>query len=199
MAEVVPEKVRSEVAELGRRIRGLRAERGWTLDELARRSGVTKSYLSRLEDGDRQPSIATLLSLAGAFGIPMPALFEAQRPEENCSIVRAEEASAREGNGLLYTPLTSGALPFNMQPIRVTVSAERTGDELYRHDGEEWLYVLSGRLRLILGEDTHELAPGDAAHFDARMPHRLAALGGRDVELILVACAVPKRLLSTYF
>lgn len=198
MAEVVPEKVRSEVAEMGRRIRDLRASRGWTLDELARRSGVTKSYLSRLEDGDRQPSIATLLSLSDAFGISIQVLFEAQRAAETCSIIRAEEAAVREGNGLFYASLTGGALPYSMQPIRVTVPADRTGDELYRHDGEEWLYVLSGHLRLILGEDTHELSPGDAAHFDARTPHRLVASGERDVELILVACAVPKRLLSTY-
>ena len=85
-----------------------------------------------------------------------------------------------------------------MQPIRVTVPADRTGDEMYQHDGEEWLYVLSGTLRLALADQTQVLHPGDAAHFDARTPHRLSALDGHDAELILVACAGPRMLLDSY-
>jgi quercetin dioxygenase-like cupin family protein len=85
-----------------------------------------------------------------------------------------------------------------MQPLRVVVSADRTGDEMYQHDGEEWLYVLSGSLRLSVGGETLHLNPGDAAHFDARAPHRLAAGGEADVELILVACAAPRSLLDSY-
>ncbi len=199
MSQPLETLVRSELAELGGRIRGLRAQREWTLDELAKRAGLSKSYLSRLEDGERQPSLAALLSLGQAFGVALAALFPPDRSAaEDCVIVRAADAVARAGSGLSYTPLSSGARPSQMQPIRVTVPARRTGDERYRHEGEEWLCVLSGRLRLTLADETHDLGPGDCAHFDARLPHRLTALGGKDAELILVACAAPRLLLQSY-
>ncbi len=168
------------------------------MDDLAKRAGLSKSYLSRLEDGERQPSIAALLSLAQAFGLTLSTLFEPEPRTALCAIVRAEGGPQRQGNGLRYTPLSHQTRPAGMHPILVVVPADRTGDEQYRHEGEEWLYVLSGTLRLSLAEDTHDLAPGDAAHFDARVPHRLAALNGEDVRLILVACTAPKELLGSY-
>ena len=103
-----------------------------------------------------------------------------------------------QGNGLAYAPLSHHSTSSSMQPIRVIVPAQRCGTELYRHEGEEWLYVLSGCLSLSLAETAYQLSPGDAAHFDARLPHRLAAEGGQDAEIILVACAAPRRLLSSY-
>lgn len=194
---VTAQQSENQVAQLGERIRMLRVNRGWTLEQLATRARLSKSYLSRLEDGDRQPSIAALLSVAQAFGVSLHALFEPPDAEAG-AVVRAGASPAIEGNGLTYRPLTNGSFPSSMQPIKVTVPASRTGDELYRHDGEEWIYLLSGRLRLMLGEDSFDLAPGDSAHFDARQGHRLVALGAQDAELIIVACPTFGRLLSTY-
>lgn len=198
MAPTAENLTRAEIASLGERLRSLRAGREWTLDELARRSGLSKSYLSRLEDGDRQPSIAALLSLAQAHGLPLASLFGQAESKSACSIVRAGQSPVQQGNGLHYIPLSQAGSMRSMQPIRVIVPAERAGDELYRHDGEEWLYVLSGTLRLTLAGETLLLSTGDAAHFDARAPHRLAAEGARDAEVILVACAAPRALLDTY-
>ncbi|MBV9850812.1 MAG: helix-turn-helix transcriptional regulator [Armatimonadetes bacterium] len=199
MAAVADRLTQSELSSLGARLRALRTGRGWTLDDLAHRAGLSKSYLSRLEDGGRQPSIAALLSLAQAHGLPLASLFgTAEESSRRCAIVRADEAAPQRGNGLTYTPLSRAGRAADMQPIRVTVPADRAGDEMYQHDGEEWLYVLSGTLRLALADETHTLHPGDAAHFDARIPHRLSALDGRDAELILVACAGPRMLLDSY-
>ena len=189
----------TQTETLGARLRALRAGRGWTLDELSRRAGLSKSYLSRLEDGGRQPSIAALLSLAQAHGRPLAALFGSEEAaKSSCSIVRAGEAAQQQGNGLRYTPLSQASQAVSMQPIRVLVPADRAGDEMYQHDGEEWLYVLSGTLRLTLAGETLRLGPGDAAHFDARAPHRLAAEGADDADIILVACAAPRSLLGSY-
>lgn len=199
MTAVADRLTQTELSSLGGRLHALRAGRGWTLDELARRAGLSKSYLSRLEDGERQPSIAALLSLAQAYGLSLASLFS--QTEENsrrCAIARAEDAAPQEGNGLRYTPLSQAGHTANMHPIRVTVPTDRDGDEMYRHDGEEWLYVLAGTLRLALADETHVLHPGDAAHFDARTPHRLSALDGHDAELILVACAASSTLLGSY-
>ena len=187
------------VSRLGTRLRDLRTGRGWTLDELARQAGLSKSYLSRIEDGERQPSLASLLSLTQAYGIALAALF-AEPAEENvhCTVLRAGALPAQRGNGLTYTPLSNLQHEAGMQPIRVTVPARREGDEMYRHDGEEWLFVLSGTLRLALADEVYTLRPGDTAHFDAWVPHRLSALHGTDADLILVACAAPRVLLDSY-
>ena len=113
-------------------------------------------------------------------------------------MLRGGSVPAQAGNGLKYTPLSLPNEAMSMQPIRVVVPAGREDGEGYRHDGEEWLFVLSGALRLALADETHTLHPGDTAHFDARVPHRLSALNGTDAELILVACASPRALLSSY-
>ena len=115
-----------------------------------------------------------------------------QQPASCATSCRGNEihSGLQRGNGLFYTSLAGGNRTTSLHPIRVTVPA-RQGDLLYQHDGEEWLYVLSGQLVLILADEEHVLQPGDAAHFDARTPHRLSAKGGGDAEIILVACAAP--------
>jgi quercetin dioxygenase-like cupin family protein len=76
---------------------------------------------------------------------------------------------------------------FNVQPIRVKISPSRRGNEHYQHDGEEWIYVLEGKLTLSLVGKTYDLEKGDAAHFESRLPHRLIARGGREAEVLVVA------------
>ncbi|MGO8670605.1 MAG: helix-turn-helix domain-containing protein [Capsulimonadaceae bacterium] len=185
--------------EFAQRLRDLRCSRGWTLDEAARRANMSKSYLSRLEEAARQPSIASLLGLARAYGIPVGDILDGgRRTSPGRVVVRAGELPVRQGNGLYYQMLSSSPQMSGLQPVRVTVPADRSGDELYEHDGEEWLHVLSGTLELVLSDNTYVLVRGDSAHFDARIPHRLRALDGTDAELILVACSAPRPMLDTY-
>jgi transcriptional regulator with XRE-family HTH domain len=182
-----------ELVSLGERLRALRAAKGWTLDELAERSGLSKPFLSRLESGSRQPSIAAVLTLARAYGVPMGSLFDSHQEDESCLVIHAGSTTLRRGNGIEYLPL-SGASRFNLQPMRAMISPLRPGAERYQHEGEEWLYVISGRLKLQVGEKEYELQIGDAAHFDSRQPHRLDALDGKAAEVILVACPIPTTL-----
>lgn len=198
------DRAHAEMAWLGVRLRDLRTGRDWTQDELARRAHLSKSYLSRIEDGDRQPSLASLLSLAQAFDVPLASLFTVpaaqmtDAEEAACVVLRAGTLPPQAGNGLKYTPLSRPEQAASMQPIRVVVPTGREDGEMYRHDGEEWLFVLSGTLRLALVGKAYTLYPGDTAHFDARVPHRLSALNGADAELILVACASPRALFGSY-
>jgi transcriptional regulator with XRE-family HTH domain len=187
-----------ELTDLGKTLRELRVRSGWTLEELAQKVSLSKSYLSRLEEGDRQPSLAALLALSRAFDVSLGALFPEGRERRETVVARCEEGRAQTGNGLTYTPLSRRSPPVGMQPMRVIVSANRIGDEQYQHEGEEWLYVLSGTLQLTLSSETYTLRPGDAAHFDAREPHRLAALYGKDADLIIVACSTPRSLFDSY-
>lgn len=185
-------QVKSQLCSFGARLRELRCQRGWTLQEVACRSGLSRAFLSRLESGDRNVSIAAALTLAGIFDVSLASLFESPLAKDPCVIVRGAEAVAQHANGLTYVGLSQAGRFFNLQPIKVTVPVSRCGDEHYHHDGEEWIYVLSGLLTLSLAGRTYALAPGDAAHFDSRLPHRLIAAGPEDVEVLLVASPVAR-------
>ena len=187
-----------ELAGLGARLRKLRGERGWRLEDLAERTGLSRAYLSRLEGGERQPSLGSLFGVARAYDVPFSSLFEPEPEAEEVVVVRAADGEAHRGNGLLYSRLSGGGWAFNLQPLRVVVPAGREGGALYRHEGEQWMYVLSGRLRFEIAGEEVVLGEGDAAHFDADRPHRFEALDGHDAEAIVVACAVPYLLLKSY-
>jgi len=193
-----PDQLQADLARVGARLRRLRRERGWRLEDLAERTDLSVAYLSRIEGGERQPSLTALFAIAQAYGVPFSALFEPEQETEDCVVVRATERTTQRGNGLLYSRLSSSSWHFNLKPLRVVVPAEREADVIYQHEGEQWLYVLSGRLRLELADEGFVLEPGDAAHFDSSKPHRLEALDGRDAEVILTACSVPYLVLRSY-
>jgi transcriptional regulator with XRE-family HTH domain len=184
---IVRDPVQIQLDSFGVRLKELRLQRGWTLQELADQSGLSKTFVSRLETGDRQASIAAVLTLARIFGVSLASMFESQLATEPCLIVRRAEAVSKSANGLTYTPLSSADRFFNLQPIKLSVSPTRKGNEHFHHEGEEWIYILSGRLTLSLAGKTYDLEPGDAAHFDSRLPHRLIARGPHDAEVLLVA------------
>jgi len=184
--------IESQLEDFGSRLKSLRDGRGWTLEELSERSGLSKPYLSRLETADRQPSIAAVLTIARVFSVPVGSLLEDSSPRESCVVVRGKTLAIRSSNGLTYAPLSNAARFANLQPLKLTVSRNRAGSEQYQHEGEEWVYVLGGRLRITVAGTDHELEPGDAAHFDSRQPHRLTALGNKDAEVIVVACPLPE-------
>jgi quercetin dioxygenase-like cupin family protein/DNA-binding XRE family transcriptional regulator len=176
---------------LGSRMHSMRESRDWTLDELAERTDLSKAYLSRLEGGDRQPSFAALCAIAKAFQVSVAALFEHPDQSSDCIVVRGGSAAKRSVNGLTYVSLSGSTKPFNLQPIEVTVPADRKGDETYQHVGEEWLHVTGGRIRLSLDGRVYLLETGDSAHFDSRLAHRLDALDDKDATIILVASPIP--------
>jgi len=187
---VLESHIQSQLCSFGARLRELRRKRGWTLEELACRSGLSKAFLSRLESGGRQASIAAVLTLAGIFNVSLASLFESQLATEPCVVVRGAKVAEKTINGLKYVPLSNAGRFFKLQPIKVTVPVSRRGNEHYHHDGEEWIYLLSGALTLSLAGKTYDLMPGDAAHFDSRLPHRLIAKGRKDAEVLLVASPV---------
>jgi transcriptional regulator with XRE-family HTH domain len=198
MADEISDGLSADLVKVGERLRRLRKERGWKLEDLAERTNLSRAYLSRLENGERQPSLTALFHVAQAYGVAFSSLFESEPDLERGVIVRAAQAPVRRGNGLFYASLSRGSWAFNLHPIRIVVPAEREEGEVYQHEGEQWLYVVSGSLGLEIGDEEFILESGDAAHFSADNRHRLTAHGGRDAEIILVACAVPYLLLKSY-
>lgn len=173
------------LASIGKRLRDERLRHDLTLDQLAELSGMSKAHLSRLESGDRQPSIAALLDLSGALETPVSTLLgenHEARAHEGAPIAitpafTGAEPPVHAVNGLIFASLSGYPGSTVLESLRVTVDADRPISAPVRHDGEEWLYVLSGTLHLEYDDAIHELGEGAAAHFDAGRPHRLAAAG----------------------
>jgi transcriptional regulator with XRE-family HTH domain len=166
------------LADVGPRLKRLRTRRGVTLTALAAQTGISKSTLSRLESGQRKPSLELLLPLAEAHRVPLDELVGA--PEVGDPRIRLKP---RVRNGRLVFPLTQQSS--GMHVWKVVIPPEKR-PELRTHDGYEWLYVLSGRMRLILGEHDITMGPGEVAEFDTRLPHWFGPAGDEPVEILSV-------------
>ncbi|GAB1326350.1 helix-turn-helix domain-containing protein [Streptomyces sp. NPDC093260] len=164
-------------------LRALRRRASLTLEAAARAAGLSPAHLSRLETGQRQPSLPMLLALARVYGTTVSELL-GETVADRDAIVRAGDMEPTRAGGWTYWQ--AGSPGRGMQSLRVRVPHGSQGDIVRVHPGEEWLYVLKGRLRLRLGDTSYLLAPGDSAHFDSLTPHRIAAEDPDGLELLFV-------------
>ncbi|WP_280261370.1 helix-turn-helix domain-containing protein [Nocardia abscessus] len=166
---------------VGPRLRALRRDRGITLADLAVRTGVSESTLSRLESGQRRASLELLLPLARTYDVPLDELIGAPRtgdPRVHLKPIRRF--------GMIFIPLSRR--PGGIQAFKMIIPArpEPLEPTPQTHEGFEWLYVLNGRLRLVLGERDLTLSAGEAAEFDTSLPHWLGSADGGVVELLIL-------------
>ena len=166
------------LAEVGPRLKRLRQRRGVTLTALAARTGISKSTLSRLESGQRKPSLELLLPLAEAHQVPLDELVGA--PEVGDPRIRLKP---RARNGRMVFPLTQPSSGIQVWKVIIPPESDR---KLRKHEGYEWLYVLSGNMRLILGEHDITMGPGEVAEFDTRLPHWFGPADETPVEILSV-------------
>ncbi|MFC8410022.1 helix-turn-helix domain-containing protein [Arthrobacter sp. NPDC057259] len=164
---------------VGPRLKALRVERNLTLTEVAAASGVSASTLSRLEAGQRRPNLELLLPLARLYGVPLDDMVDA--PSTGDPRIHLKPITHA---GMTAVPLTRR--PGGLQAFKMVLEGDARGEEPDPrvHEGYEWLYVLNGRLRLVLGDKDFVLRPGEAAEFDTHTPHWFASADGRPVELI---------------
>jgi transcriptional regulator with XRE-family HTH domain len=182
-ADTNPERPADELPAVAPQLRALRRRASLTLEAASRAAGLSPAHLSRLETGQRQPSLPMLLALARVYGTTVSELL-GETVAERDAVTRAAEVEPSTAGGWTYWQ--AGAPGRGMQALRVNVPHGAQGDIVRVHPGEEWLYVLTGRLRLRLGDTAHILAPGDSAHFDSLTPHRLAAADRDGAELLFV-------------
>jgi transcriptional regulator with XRE-family HTH domain len=169
------------LAAVGPRLRALRRDRGITLAELAATTGVSESTLSRLESGQRRATLELLLPLARTYDVPLDDLVGAPRtgdPRIHLKPIRRY--------GMMFIPLSRR--PGGVQAFKMIIPAQPKPQEPtpQTHEGFEWLYVLNGRLRLVLGERDLTLPPGEAAEFGTSLPHWLGSADGGVVELLIL-------------
>jgi transcriptional regulator with XRE-family HTH domain len=117
----------TDLVGLGARLRRLRGERGWRLEDLAERTGLSRVYLSRVEGGERQPSLGALFDLARAYDASFSSLFEPEPEADNLVVVRATDGPPQRGNDLSYKWLSEGGWTFNLQPFQIVVPADGEG------------------------------------------------------------------------
>ncbi|MDA5143906.1 MULTISPECIES: helix-turn-helix domain-containing protein [Streptomyces] len=165
------------LAGVGPRLRRLRKEREVTLAALSESTGISVSTLSRLESGLRKPSLELLLPIAQAHQVPLDELVGA--PQVGDPRVRAKPIVR---HGRTHWPLTRQA--GGLQAFKVLEPQRSEEPDPRTHEGYEWLYVLSGRLRLVLGEHDVVLSAGEAAEFDTRVPHWFGSTGEGPAEFL---------------
>ena len=182
------ESVGEVLAEVGPRLRRTRVERDVTLTELARATGISKSTLSRLESGQRRPTLELLLPIAQAHRIPLDELVGA--PEVGDPRIRLVP-EARAG-GRTVVPLTRQ--PRGVHAWKVVIPPEERPPQLRAHEGYEWLFVLSGQLRLMVADHDIVMQPGEVAEFDTRVPHWFGAEGAEPAEILSILSREGERI-----
>ena len=164
---------------VGPRLRALRVARGATLAELSTDTGISVSTLSRLESGQRRPTLELLLPLSRVHQVPLDELVDA--PETGDPRVRARPVVR---HGRTFIPLTRR--PGGLQAFKIIIPPHDPPEpyEPRVHEGYEWIYVLSGRLHLELAGRVTDVGPGEVVEFDTRTPHVVANRGDIPAEIL---------------
>ena len=164
---------------VGPRLRALRVERGTTLAQLSETTGISVSTLSRLESGQRRPTLELLLPLARAHQVALDELVDA--PETGDPRVRLKPLHQ---HGMTLLPLTRRPEGLQAYKMIMPPNPPERQPEQRTHEGYEWLYVLSGRVRLLLGPHDLLLEAGEVVEFDTRTPHWFGNPGPETAELL---------------
>jgi transcriptional regulator with XRE-family HTH domain len=165
---------------VGPRLKRLRLLREVTLADLASQTGISASTLSRLESGLRRPTLEQLLPLARVYGVTLDELVDA--PQTGDPRINMRSLATTDGSTIL--PLTQRPGGIQAYKFILPRGKDKQEPQLRTHEGYDWVYVLNGTLRLVLGEHDLTLVPGEAAEFDTRTPHWFGATSAGPVEFL---------------
>ncbi|MEV5966175.1 XRE family transcriptional regulator [Kribbella sp. NPDC051952] len=179
MEDTSAAEIAAVLEEVGGRLKRVRSQRRLTLTEVATATGISKSTMSRLETGQRRPTLELLLALSHVYRVPLDDLVDA--PAEGDPRIRFKAGRVR---GRTVIPLTQQ--PDGMQAWKIVIPTSKGTPELRAHDGHEWIYVLSGHLRLVLGDEDWVLGPGEIAEFSTGRPHWFGSTGTRPTEILSI-------------
>ncbi len=177
-----------QLRDIGRRLSALRGLEEISPEEFARKTGVSLPELLAYERGEADFSFSFLSNAAAALGVDVVDLLTGDSPRlSSCCITRAGEGFAIDRRkAYSYKHLAFTFRKKLADPFLVTVEPKEDAPVLHTHEGQEFDYLLSGRMRLFVGEISYELAPGDSAYFDAGQPHAMRALDGAPAVFLAV-------------
>ncbi|MEB4210523.1 helix-turn-helix domain-containing protein [Mycobacterium sp. 94-17] len=164
-------------------LRAVRKQRGLTLEALARQTGLTKSYLSKIERECSTPSIAVALKVASALDVDVGRLFSEDAAQEKITV----EQATGDAGGERYRALASSLLGKTMAPFVIRPTRHPVEGPHPAHAGQEFMFVHAGTVELDYGDQTFTLVPGDSAYFDASVSHTIRAVGAERAEVVVVA------------
>jgi transcriptional regulator with XRE-family HTH domain len=176
--------------QIAKKIREYRLARGLSVEKLASLSGLTKGYISRIEHSSKPPPLFTLSKISSALGVDIPALLSDTAPAQPVEITvsRDKEHLIADGRGTpykyVYEALAPGKLGKNFEPYIITVSNERGAD--FRHEGEEFLYMLEGKMEFNFKDQVYLLERGDCVYFDSAFPHGGRSIGDVPARMLIV-------------
>jgi len=181
---------------IGATIRTLRRKEGITLETLATRTGLSKSYLSKIERGLQSPSISTLSNLARALGTEITEFFRSEEHRPRLSLVRAGERTRISGPdaafGYHYDAVADRFPNKSVEVFHITLTPNPERHTLFSHDGEEMIFILKGRMLFLFGDEKYVCEEGDCLYFDSSVEHRGECLGDKEARALVVIIP-PKR------
>ena len=194
----MPEKIKKVLKDLGigKKIKKLRQEKGLTLQELSEKTGLSKGLISQIENEQVSPPISTLMKIANGLNVEISYFFEQDEPTEKITVVRKNEriSSGRRGIkgniniGYSYELLAHKRPHKHMEPFLVTFEPKERDDVImFNHEGEEFHFVLEGKLEMIT--EDHEpiiLEEGDSLYFDSSIPHGFRGLEGKPANTLTI-------------
>ena len=177
-----------ELEQIGPRLKSWRLKRSLTLDDLSELTGISTSTISRLEAGKRAPNLELVVPLARALRLELDDLVPRSVPDPRVPRV------TKRIDEVVFEQLSPDSSP--SQATKVTFPRPKPGvqPDARVHDGYEWLYVLTGRLRLVLGDHDIVMGPGEAAEFDTRTPHWRGSAGPGEAEILAIFSKQGKRI-----
>ena len=168
---------------VGKKIKKARTEKKYTLDRVANETGFSIDYLKEIETGKAMPPVGALLQIARALEIDSGSLLR----EPESKLQSRIKAHTKRTDNYAYTTLTPGAENKHLKAFRVTVEAQQDHKGVdYHHEGEEFVYVLKGKIEVTVGEHVNTLENGDSLHFNSGIRHKLKSVSDEQAELLVV-------------
>ncbi len=171
---------------IGKRIRRVRLDKKISLDNMANETGLSKEFIKKIEAGDQRPSVGTILQISRTLHIDSNFLLK----EQDDALQERSKAYTKRTDNYAYTPLTPTAENKHLKAFRIVVEAQKShGGVGFQHEGEEFTYVLKGKVEIQVGDHVNILKKGESLHFNSGIKHDLRNTGKTDAELIVVVYA----------
>lgn len=172
------------------KIRNLRLEKNITLEDLGKRTGFTKGYLSKLENAKKIPPIASLSRIAKGLGVEIADFFDRSVTDKGYCIVKKHKRKPiiRDGTlfGYYYESIAYEKHHKKMEPFIITLIPHSKDNTIFDHRGEEMMFALEGKTKVFLGDEKHLLEEGDCLYFDSSIPHRGECVGDKEAKVLVV-------------
>ncbi len=179
--------------KVGERVRMVREERGLSLNDISRRTGIDVQILEQVEDGSVAPPLGTVIRLAKALDMKMGYFISGEENQPytivqqgDRKVVSRYDSEKDKQYGYEYESLAPHKKDRHMEPFLVTLSPSKTEEERSTHDGQEFIYVIRGQMEVRLGDEVHVLKPRDSIYYDSTMPHLVKCHGQEETKILAV-------------